>query len=751
MTDKKEATKAFLIRTLADPVLIYAVIAITAIMNHYRSTLAFVFGIVAYALGWLVFRLFDYVNKHHVIGFFAYIALFALFVMASSAFMDQGQKGYNVSWGLWFMTPQDAMQYNKWYTLAVFVLFLIFMLSVIYYFTRVRYRLFMNFLILAIPFSIYGKENETMDIGYIIALCVGFFIIVANFRQMSDTKEAKVIDRGEMFGSAAVFAVIFALISSLVPKPTVEADRTVIDSVLNAEALTDRFLKMLDLFRDDSSGQQFRQNMGDIPLYYATSPQPLQLKTSTFSEYSFENDTWKISDTDSRYWYRNEKPFPIYYDSGLAEAILYAAEKSDRFCQEYDLSEFVEKGLEIPQERRMTITAVRQGGQTAPVPAGAVRMQSSSYDETLGLTKSGIIFAHDSEFKEREQFSYAFVSPSFFGYEGNVEFASHIAEIEDYSAMLSSAEWAIIDDSSEEGKKYYDILQENSEFYEFAEENLLDYGNNQRIYDLAQKITGKFETPIEKAKALEYYFIENDFTYDLDYRKSAGENAEDFLFETKRGVCYEYATAMTLLARASGIPARYCEGFNMQTKYGDTNGDSYIVTANDAHGFPELYIKGYGWRCFEPTMTSDIEDEQKKDTSGHLAKWGVIFLIIALIALGIILIMPYLIHRIFLVIVKGKEPEKAVSAVVHRICKIYGIPQTSSVREAKAEVYRRADTDISSVAEMFERSNYGGFTLTAEDKIKAIETYTVAYIALKEAVKAEKKARKEKNRMQRHK
>jgi hypothetical protein len=197
---------------MADPVLIYAVIAMMSIMNHYRSMLTVRYGIAAYVVGWVVFRLFDYINKHHFIGFFAYILLFGAFITGSIATIKKGRENYPISWGLWFLTPQEAMQYNKWYTLAIFMLFLIFMLSVIYYFTRVRYRLFMNFLILIIPFSIYGKENEEMEIGYIIALCVGFFVILANFRQMSDNEKAKTVDRPEMFRSAAVFTVLFAVV-----------------------------------------------------------------------------------------------------------------------------------------------------------------------------------------------------------------------------------------------------------------------------------------------------------------------------------------------------------------------------------------------------------------------------------------------------------------------------------------------------------------------------------------------------------
>ena len=158
-----------LIKTFADPVLIYAVIAMSAIMIHYRSSLTAIYGITAYVAGWLIFRIFDYINKHHVIGFFAYIILAGAFIVSSRSIISAGSVNYPISWGLWFLTPVDAVQYNKWYTLAIFMLFLIFMLSVIYYFTRVRYRMFMNFLILIIPFAIYGKENEEMSTGFIIS------------------------------------------------------------------------------------------------------------------------------------------------------------------------------------------------------------------------------------------------------------------------------------------------------------------------------------------------------------------------------------------------------------------------------------------------------------------------------------------------------------------------------------------------------------------------------------------------------
>ncbi|MBR5512891.1 MAG: transglutaminase domain-containing protein [Ruminococcus sp.] len=744
MTERKETIKAFLIRTLADPVLIYAVIAMMSIMTHYRRTEMWIYGIVAYVSGWAIFRLFDYINKHHFIGFFAYIVLLSGFIAGTAKAIEKGSENYPISWGLWFLTPVNAMQYNKWFTLSIFLLFLIFMLSVIYYFTRVRYRLFMNFLILIIPFSVYGKENEEMEIGFIIALCVGFFIILANFRQMSDTKEAKTVDRPEMFRSAAVFTVLFALISAFVPKPPVEADRTMIETVINADALTDKFLEMLDVFRDDSDGEQFRRNMGNAPMYYATSPQPLQLKTATFTSYSFETDKWSYSEADSEYWYRDEKPFPIYYNGGVAEAVMLAAENDGEFAEKYGLTQFINADIRPVDKLNLKITSVRRGGNSAPVPAGAVSFDSCSFENTLGLTKSGIVFALDDEFRENESFEFTFVRPNFFLIGDNRSLANHIAAIEDYDEFLSDAILAL--PASDDTSEYYEILEENIDFYEFAKENYLDYGDSELIYNLSQELTAGLDSPYEKARALEMYFIENDYTYDLTYRKEMGENAEDFLFDTKRGVCYEYATAMTLLARAAGIPARYCEGFNMQTTYGDISSQDYIITANDAHGFPELYIKGYGWMCFEPTRTTMEIVKEREDVSSLLVKSGLIILGISAAVLILIFLMPVLTHKIFLVIVRRKSPNAAVVSVMRRIRKVYGISVSSSAHETEAAVYKKSSADISAVVMLFEKGEYGGYKLTEEEKTKAISTYIAAYEAYNEAVKAERKAKKERNK-----
>ncbi|MDE7365377.1 MAG: transglutaminase-like domain-containing protein, partial [Ruminococcus sp.] len=302
-----------------------------------------------------------------------------------------------------------------------------------------------------------------------------------------------------------------------------------------------------------------------------------------------------------------------------------------------------------------------------------------------------------------------------------------------------------VDYYDEKISHYRDIIKVNLLYDSFRYE-LLDYGSNEKIYSLAQEITEGLDSDYDKAKALEWYFIENNYTYDLNYRKEVGENAEDFLFRTKKGVCYEYATAMTLLARACGIPARFCEGFNMNKKYENSKDkDLYVITPQEAHGFPELYIKGFGWVTFEPTMTWDSMNQETNDrnASGMLSKAGLWILVWCIFALILIISYPVLAHKFFSLINNRKRPNEAVAGVIHRICRLYKIPVSCTTREAEKTVKRVSGADISTVATLFERAEYGGAELSEEDKTKAMEEYISAYEALRESIK-EKRRQKHK-------
>lgn len=749
--------KAFFLRTLTDPILWYTALIMAALMFHYRDReeedwhgyiFAAVWGVVTYVAGWLIFRVFDYMQKHHIIGFGMYIALAALFGVGVRYSIEMGREDYPIEWMLWFLTPQDSVDYNFGYTLGFYLLFLLFMASVIYYFTRVRYRIFMNFLIFIIPFAIYGKEYEKMPTLLIILLTVGYILLMVYYRQLSDSEDTVFVDRRHSLLPIAAYAVIFAGAAAIIPKPEIEADRSYIETLINAEQFTDKLVNMLNAFRDTSSGQQFRSTQNTV-VYEAVSDDDLRIKTETFSTYNFNNDTWSIEEVDNVFGERtDDNTLNIGSRMGMADAFLEAARLDSDYAEKYGLTEFVNSGLDVPELKRVFfysmngIIGFSSGASTAPVPQFAVRMNYCTRRGKMTRLRGGTVYAIDSSFTSSENFGFEYSADTFFLSNKNLSFIDQIAKsdyrqlLDDTFDVLSYAYWRDSSDN-EDFEQIYDYFGIDYELYDEYLDKHLNYGKNARIKALADSITEGCDTEYEKALALERYFYDHDYNYDLSYKKKVGENAEDFLFETKTGVCYEYATSMVLLARAAGIPARYCEGYNM-TKQGTSRINeraNYYVTTQDAHGFPELYIRGYGWVSFEPTVTDAVAVTDKKSATDMLSRAGIMILAAALLVLLFSFVYPWLSHKIFIIRGRKRSPKDTVKAVMHRICKVYGIENVNTSQEVCGLVHEAAGADITETALLFDRAVYGEQMLDEHEKEKALEEYIKAYDSYREAKK----------------
>lgn len=124
----------------------------------------------------------------------------------------------------------------------------------------------------------------------------------------------------------------------------------------------------------------------------------------------------------------------------------------------------------------------------------------------------------------------------------------------------------------------------------------------ERVYALARQLTATAPTPFDQAVAIETYLRENfEYTLELSAPPVDVEVADYFLFELKRGYCDYYATAMAVLARAVGLPARVVTGY-ASGEYNARNAE-YVVREADAHTWVEIYFPGIGWVEFEPTAS----------------------------------------------------------------------------------------------------------------------------------------------------
>ncbi|MCL4505295.1 MAG: DUF3488 and transglutaminase-like domain-containing protein [Chloroflexi bacterium] len=135
----------------------------------------------------------------------------------------------------------------------------------------------------------------------------------------------------------------------------------------------------------------------------------------------------------------------------------------------------------------------------------------------------------------------------------------------------------------------------------------------QRVYNLARDLAATAPTYYDRAEAIQTYLRAYSYTLDLPLPPQDRDIADYFLFDLKRGYCDYFATAMVVLARAAGLPARLVIGYATGTY--DSMNARYVVTEMDAHSWPEIYFKEYGWIEFEPTSGLAIID--RPDTSQH--------------------------------------------------------------------------------------------------------------------------------------
>jgi transglutaminase-like putative cysteine protease len=129
-----------------------------------------------------------------------------------------------------------------------------------------------------------------------------------------------------------------------------------------------------------------------------------------------------------------------------------------------------------------------------------------------------------------------------------------------------------------------------------------------RIGDLARRWTDGLTSSEAKATAIEQH-LRHDYIYDL-HSPSGGkpQPLDHFLFESRRGHCEFFSTAMAMMLRSVGIPSRNVTGFVGGTW--NRFGHYYAVREGDAHSWVEAYMDDTGrarWRTFDPTPVAGAQ------------------------------------------------------------------------------------------------------------------------------------------------
>ncbi len=146
-------------------------------------------------------------------------------------------------------------------------------------------------------------------------------------------------------------------------------------------------------------------------------------------------------------------------------------------------------------------------------------------------------------------------------------------------------------------------------YYEAMDTALsLPEGVEEGVYALSGEITRGLSNDYEKAAAIRDWLATNcRYALDVDYPPEGRDFVSYFLLDSREGYCSYFASAMAVLCRAAGLPARYVEGYSLHA----LPGEPVVLTGEDAHAWVEVYFNGLGYVSFDPTAVA--EDAQGGD------------------------------------------------------------------------------------------------------------------------------------------
>ncbi|MGZ6372189.1 MAG: transglutaminase family protein, partial [Candidatus Limnocylindria bacterium] len=147
-------------------------------------------------------------------------------------------------------------------------------------------------------------------------------------------------------------------------------------------------------------------------------------------------------------------------------------------------------------------------------------------------------------------------------------------------------------------------------------------GVTQRTADLAHQVVqdANATDPYHEAKALAAYLrTDPRFTYRTIAALPSDPNRDitDFFLFDKNGqvgYCEYFATAMVVMARTLGLPARVAVGYAPGERIAPS---VYQVREKNAHAWAEVYFPGLGWQGFDPTATVPLAGDSSAGAAGQ--------------------------------------------------------------------------------------------------------------------------------------
>ncbi|MDR1961784.1 MAG: hypothetical protein LBQ16_05820 [Gracilibacteraceae bacterium] len=667
------------------------------------------FVVPVFGLNCLVFCFCEKIKQNKRWGPLLYIMVCLLLL---ALFRLSGSMEEQSAMGLIYLLKAGELPLLSVIFLALAVCY--FITSCVYYFVRVNSNSLLLALIVIVPCMLYASRLTLVPLAYVAIIAPLFIAVIIECRRDELTQGFEFISsrsyRFVLWGCLAALVVLVLLIPKTSATPY-DYFRMIYG---NYENIT------LQSGRGDINSAQLER-----PLLEVRATEHLYLKRQVFGV--FTQGSWLAVLGESFFTMREdwEQERARLNVNNLLEAVRQAAADDAEFAARYAPSGTIPAAVvsaEVAEIRHLGMRA-----SYVPHPETSYTLAGLPLGERSLQAPTGEIFLWRSQLPGDAQYSLSYyrqnpASDAALEYLSGLNYA---ALLDDMDRVFTRAGRV----SALAAVRSFKEEWENAEaFY-----RMTPYPVPERAAELAGSLTQGLKTDYEKAAALVRYFHESGYVYDLDYTPPSAHrtDVEYFIFDSRRGICADYATAMTLMARAAGLNARYVEGFFSPPP--DAGGLARVTTGS-AHAYVEVFLPGYGWTVFEPTVSYREARGGAQEEDSGLSRSGLLWIIggivfMAVAAEGVTrFAVPARREAIFRRRVRGADLREGVLLLYMRaqeaLFSRHSVPTSPQTPRMLADfALARHGVDLQPLTAVYERTVFAGAAVSEKESGDALQAY----------------------------
>lgn len=721
---------------------IFVQIICSALAYLYLKTYFNPYELLSAGLTVIFFAALDFISKHKKIGFFVYAGIMAVIFAAIDVIMAFAPS--RIEFIEWFMTGAATIETNAAYMLSLMLFFTFFISSAVYYFTHLIYRVSILTLLAMIPCAVFIKASQPVPTFYAAALAaVDVMLYLYHYK----TSDKAVPNHGKAAALTGYidFAAAALLVALLIPKPQETPYYEKFEQFSSYFSFSGSYGSIDGSYTEHSGNADLYNQMEKRELFVINVDTPEYYKVQVYDSYDSENRWWysktAVPSRMCRFNWQNEAKERSL--SKLAKAYLEYLDQGGRLLPE-----------DIDKKMLDRFAAVEETVHTAYIkpinyPSVYLLAPERTIDTSLygrsdvtstRRTDLGEIMTdttvNNAFLRPNEEYSVDFYGRNAAYSSGYIESGLCNMSAEDfYELLIDMINCGLSDDSY---STVFAFLREyNNEFSDLPSSfaGFEEYDISEEMRSLAASITEGLTYDYEKAEAIESFFNDGSFSYDLGYRAPTDEDTPEFFVnESKRGTCSDFATAFCLLAKAAGLNVHYVEGFNsgeIQTA------GVYSITTENAHAYPEVYIAGAGWIIYEPTVSGNSAGSgsgsgNETDGTDYLTVFvtSVTVAVLGVLLLVLALLMPLISEKLFVLRVKHSDGSKAVIMIYNRLSAKLSKhfkteTKTLTPKQLSLFISEKTNRSAEEIITPFEQACYGEQIITKETAAKALEEYNL--------------------------